>query len=146
VSAVLRAAQPLCAAAHGALAWRPREGAHVGGWHLVSRALFPLDEARKVAFYELRLRPQGRDVAEPHPAGTTENLVVSAGSLRLLVDAEKFSLEAGDAVFFEADVPHERCNPGDRDVVMYLVMNVRLTTLRRARLRRARTRISPNAV
>jgi transcriptional regulator with XRE-family HTH domain len=88
----------------------------------VSRALFPQDEPRKVEFYELRLRPQGREVAEPHPAGTTENLVVSTGSLRLLVEAEKFSLDAGDAMFFEADVPHEYYNPGDRDVVMYLVM------------------------
>lgn len=88
----------------------------------VSRALFPQDEPRKVEFYELRLRPRASEIAEPHPAGTTENLVVSTGSLRLLVDAEKFSLEAGDAVFFEADVPHEYRNPGDREVVMYLVM------------------------
>lgn len=90
--------------------------------NFISRALFPFDEARKVEFYELRLRPQGREVAEAHPAGTTENLVVSAGSLSLVVESERFSLEAGDAVFFEADVPHEYFNPGDRDVVMYLVM------------------------
>jgi transcriptional regulator with XRE-family HTH domain len=88
----------------------------------ISRALFPFDEARKVEFYELRLRPQGREVAEAHPAGTTENLVMSAGSLNLLVDGERFALEAGDAVFFEADVAHEYFNPGDRDAVMYLVM------------------------
>jgi transcriptional regulator with XRE-family HTH domain len=88
----------------------------------ISRALFPYDEARKVEFYELRLRPHGREVAEAHPAGTTENLIVSTGSLSLLVDSERFSLEAGDAVFFEADVPHEYNNTGERDVVMYLVM------------------------
>jgi transcriptional regulator with XRE-family HTH domain len=90
--------------------------------NFISRALFPYDEARKVEFYELRLRPHGREVAEAHPAGTTENLVVSAGSLSLLVDTDRFSLEAGDAVFFEADVPHEYYNPGELDVVMYLVM------------------------
>ena len=88
----------------------------------VSRALFPYDEARKVEFYELRLRPQGVEVAEAHAAGTTENLVVTAGSLSLLVDSERFALEIGDAVFFEADVPHEYHNAGDDDVVMYLVM------------------------
>src|SRR6187399_2081537 len=76
--------------------------------NFISRALFPYDEARKVA--------------EPHRPGTSENLVVSAGSLHLLVDTERFVLEAGDAVFFEADVPHEYHNAGDRDVVMYLVM------------------------
>jgi transcriptional regulator with XRE-family HTH domain len=88
----------------------------------ISRALFPYDEARKVEFYELRLRPQGSEIAEAHAAGTTENLVVTAGSLSLLVDSERFALESGDAVFFEADVPHEYHNAGDDDVVMYLVM------------------------
>jgi quercetin dioxygenase-like cupin family protein len=68
------------------------------------------------------LRAQGREVAEPHPPGTTENLIVSSGSLELLVDTERFSLEAGDAVFFEADVAHEYQNPGAREAVMYLVM------------------------
>jgi transcriptional regulator with XRE-family HTH domain len=90
--------------------------------NFISRALFPYDDARKVEFYELRLRPNGREVAEAHAAGTTENLIVSAGSLSLLVESERFSLEAGDAVFFEADVPHEYHNAGEHDVVMYLVM------------------------
>ena len=87
-----------------------------------SRALFPYDESRKTEFYELRLKPQGREVAEPHAPGTTENLIVSAGALHLLVDTERFTLDAGDAVFFEADVPHEYYNPGDREAIMYLVM------------------------
>lgn len=87
-----------------------------------SRALFPFDEARKVEFYELHLRGHGREVAEPHAAGTTENLIVAAGALELLVDTERFVLRAGDAVFFEADVPHEYQNPGDVEAIMYLVM------------------------
>ena len=87
-----------------------------------SRGLFPYDEARKVEFYELRLRAHGREVADPHAAGTTENLIVAVGALELLVDTERFVLRAGDAVFFEADVPHEYHNPGDVDAVMYLVM------------------------
>jgi transcriptional regulator with XRE-family HTH domain len=87
-----------------------------------SRSLFPFDEARKVEFYELHLRAHSREVAEPHAPGTTENLVVASGALTLLVDTERFVLGAGDAVFFEADVPHEYHNPGDIDAVMYLVM------------------------
>jgi transcriptional regulator with XRE-family HTH domain len=88
----------------------------------ISRALFPFDEHRKVEFYELRLGPHGIERAEPHPAGTTENLVVSVGSLRLQVDAERFELEAGDAAYFEADVAHEYYNPAATEAVMYLVM------------------------
>jgi transcriptional regulator with XRE-family HTH domain len=87
-----------------------------------SRALFPFDEPRKVEFYELRLQPGGVEVADPHPPGTTENLVVSAGLLELHVDVEPFMLSQGDAVHFQADVPHEYRNPGSIETVMYLVM------------------------
>jgi len=87
-----------------------------------SRGLFPYDEARKVEFYELRLRALSREVADAHASGTTENLIVAVGALELLVDTDRFVLRAGDAVFFEADVPHEYYNPGDVEAVMYLVM------------------------
>jgi transcriptional regulator with XRE-family HTH domain len=87
-----------------------------------SRALFPFDEPRKVEFYELRLQPGGVEQADPHPPGTTENLVVSAGTLALVVDGEPFALSQGDGVHFQADVPHEYRNPGHSETVMYLVM------------------------
>jgi len=48
--------------------------------------------------------------------------VVAAGALSLRVDKERFTLHAGDAVFFEADVPHEYHNPGSSEALMYLVM------------------------
>lgn len=77
---------------------------------------------RQVEFYELRLAPRSRELAEPHAAGTTENLVLSQGTLHLRVEAERFVLRAGDAVYFEADVTHEYYNPGEIEAVMYLVM------------------------
>jgi transcriptional regulator with XRE-family HTH domain len=87
-----------------------------------SRALFPFDEPRQVEFYELRLAPRGVERAEAHPAGTTENLVVASGTLSLRVDGDSFLLRARDAVYFEADVPHEYHNPTDVESVLYLVM------------------------
>jgi transcriptional regulator with XRE-family HTH domain len=87
-----------------------------------SRALFPFDASRKVEFYELRLAPHGVERADPHAMGTTENLVVTAGSLQLRVGADGFRLGPGDAIFFEADVPHEYQNCGQDEAVMYLVM------------------------
>jgi transcriptional regulator with XRE-family HTH domain len=87
-----------------------------------SRALFPFDVSRKVEFYELRLAPHGIERADPHTMGTTENLVVTAGWLQLRVGTEHFRLGPGDAIFFEADVPHEYHNSGQDEAVMYLVM------------------------
>lgn len=97
-----------------------------------SRALFPpysprggaplLDLSRKVEFYELRLAPRAIERADPHPPGTVENLIVTAGALELVVDQQAQPLSAGDAVLFQADVPHAYRNPGDIETVMYLVM------------------------
>ena len=88
-----------------------------------SRALFPFDEPRSVEFYELTLAAQSIEEADPHPAGTTENLVVTSGSLELTAGAVRHRLSTGDAIFFEADVPHSYRNPGSGPTTMYLVMS-----------------------
>jgi transcriptional regulator with XRE-family HTH domain len=87
-----------------------------------SRALFPFDEPRNVEFYELRLAPRATERADPHPPGTLENLVVTSGNLEMRVGDERYAVGTGDSIQFQADVPHEYRNPGDTEVVMYLVM------------------------
>jgi transcriptional regulator with XRE-family HTH domain len=87
-----------------------------------SRALFPFDESRLVEFYELRLAPLSSECAEPHPPGTVENLVVTGGSLEMVVGEMHHRLVAGDAIQFEADVRHEYRNAGTAETVIYLVM------------------------
>ncbi|WP_437776643.1 helix-turn-helix domain-containing protein [Sorangium sp. So ce1097] len=87
-----------------------------------SRALFPFDVPRTVEFYELKLAPLATEHADPHPPGTIENLVVTSGMLEMIVGAERHLLGTGDAILFEADVPHQYRNPTKQEVVMYLVM------------------------
>jgi transcriptional regulator with XRE-family HTH domain len=87
-----------------------------------SRALFPFDEPRRVEFYELRLAPGSTEDADAHPPGTSENLVVTAGSLEIDAAGDTHRLEAGDSILFEADTPHAYRNPGKVETVMYLVM------------------------
>jgi transcriptional regulator with XRE-family HTH domain len=87
-----------------------------------SRALFPYDEPRRVEFYELRLAPGGVERADAHNPGTTENLVVARGVVEIEVSGRKEVLEAGDAIVFEAGVPHVYRSRADGETVMYLVM------------------------
>ena len=92
-----------------------------------SRALFPFDGPRRAEFYELRLLPKGIEKADAHAPGTVENLVVVEGQLEISLTRndgpnELHSLDAGDAILFEADVPHSYVNVGPTDCVMYLVM------------------------
>jgi quercetin dioxygenase-like cupin family protein len=100
---------------------------HGGGFS--SRALFPFDGPRRAEFYELRLAPHATEEAEAHAPGTVENLVVAEGRLDVIVSRvggrgqdEIHTLDTGDAIVFEADVPHSYVNVGDRECIMYLVM------------------------
>ncbi len=87
-----------------------------------TRALFPSGGPRTVEFYELRLAPGAIEQAEAHPPDTTENLVVIDGSLTVVLEGEDHRLEAGDAIFFYADVPHEYWNEGTGQARFCLVM------------------------
>ena len=103
----------------------PRASSKVLSSHdgaFTSRALFPFDAPRSVELYELRLAPRGFERADPHPPGTSENLVVSKGALEIAVGRETHLLGEGDAILFEADVPHSYRNPSEREAVVYLVM------------------------
>ena len=92
------------------------------GGHFVSRALFPFDAPRRVEFYELQLAARSEENAEPHPPGTVENLVVTKGEVEIEVVGRKELLGPGDAIVFQADVPHSYRNPTSIPSIMYLVM------------------------
>jgi transcriptional regulator with XRE-family HTH domain len=50
-----------------------------------------------------------------HEAGSRETAVVSTGRVRLVCDGVARDLEEGDAVTFDADLPHHFENPGDTE-------------------------------
>ncbi len=87
-----------------------------------SRALFPFDGERSTEFYELRLKPGCIDYADAHAIGTTENIVVSRGALEIEIGNDITELATGDAVLFQADVPHTYKNVSKGETVAYLVM------------------------
>lgn len=93
------------------------------GGRFTTRALFPYDEERLTEFYELRIAPGHSEIAAPHAVGTIENLVVTSGSLEVEVGDDTLRrLRSGDAIVFEADVPHLYRNSGELETVAYLVM------------------------
>lgn len=92
------------------------------GSALRSRPLFPALGAGHLEVYELTLAGGSAEVSEPHPTGTTENLVVARGTLEVECSGEVFRLAQGDAFTFAADVPHVYRNPGRREGRYYLVI------------------------
>lgn len=88
-----------------------------------TRALFPFDSERKVEFYELRLAARHTERADAHAPGTVENIVVAKGEIEIRAGREPpHRLGEGDAIVFEADVPHSYHNLGDQEAMAYLVM------------------------
>ncbi|MCE6076436.1 helix-turn-helix domain-containing protein [Agrobacterium vitis] len=93
-----------------------------------TRALFPFDGDRTVEFYELRIAPHHTERAEAHRGGTVENLVVAQGTVEVLVGKQSpLILGEGDAIIFEADVPHVYRNMTGGLAVLYLVSTYRET-------------------
>ena len=59
----------------------------------------------------------------PHKRGVEEYVVVERGRLAAILDGEKYVLDEGDALYFEADVAHQFDNAGDRECSYYLVIS-----------------------
>lgn len=85
-----------------------------------SRTLFPFDEGRTAGFYELKLAPLVTERTDPHPPGTVENPVVTAGSLELVTNGSRYLFTTGDVIHFKADIRHEYRNPGGAETICIL--------------------------
>jgi XRE family transcriptional regulator, regulator of sulfur utilization len=61
-----------------------------------------------------------------HEAGARETAIVEAGELTLAIDDERHDLRAGDAVTFDADLPHHFENHGKEEAVLLAVVSAGL--------------------
>jgi transcriptional regulator with XRE-family HTH domain len=61
-----------------------------------------------------------------HEAGARETAIVEAGALTLVIDGERHDLAAGDAVTFDADLPHHFENHGKEEAVLLAVVSAGL--------------------
>ncbi len=57
-----------------------------------------------------------------HEPGSRETAVVTAGRLKLVCDGVAHDLAEGDAVTFDADLPHHFENPADREASFFAVV------------------------
>lgn len=89
-----------------------------------SRALFRIgtDPPDAVELWDWTLSGGDAFNGEAHPRGTSEVLLVLDGELRLQVGDEHRALAAGDAVVFEARVPHRYANEDVASVRFIMVV------------------------
>jgi transcriptional regulator with XRE-family HTH domain len=61
-----------------------------------------------------------------HEPGSRETALVESGTVVLVCDGQRYELETGDCVTFDADLPHHFENPGDDEAVLLAVVSAGL--------------------
>jgi transcriptional regulator with XRE-family HTH domain len=61
-----------------------------------------------------------------HEPGSRETAVVQSGTVTLVIDGARHPLREGDAVTFDADLPHHFENPGKEEAVLLAVVSAGL--------------------
>ena len=100
-----------------------------GGGHTIEVLTPPLPGQRaEVSWHVLAPAAATGGPGDPpiHEAGSRETAVVTTGSLRLVCDGRAHDLEDGDAVTFDADLPHHFENPGHGEARFMAVVSAGL--------------------
>jgi transcriptional regulator with XRE-family HTH domain len=87
--------------------------------------LTPPLPGQRVALSEHTMKPGattgGEGDSPIHEPGSRETVYLTKGALDLIVDGERQSLEEGDSVTFDSDLPHHFENPGKGETVFLAV-------------------------
>jgi transcriptional regulator with XRE-family HTH domain len=95
------------------------------GGHRVEELTPPLPGQRaEVSLHMLDPGASTGGAGDPpiHEPGSRETIYVSSGSSVLVLDGEPHQLSTGDAVTFDADLPHHFENPGDQPAELLAVV------------------------
>ena len=88
-----------------------------------SRILSPLPANTPVEFYGITLAPKAQHSVDAPAPRTAENLTIHSGAVEIIIGREPpRSLDAGDSIYFLADVPHSYRNLTSKPAHIYLVM------------------------
>ena len=85
--------------------------------------LFPFEEALGFEIFELTLAPDYQHESDPHNTGVTEHILCISGVMAVLYDGEWQTLQAGQAVRFNANQKHGYKNLGKDNAVFHNVIH-----------------------
>jgi transcriptional regulator with XRE-family HTH domain len=68
----------------------------------------------------------GRGDPPMHEPGSREVAVIESGAVTFHCDGQRYELDAGDCVTFDADLPHRFENPGEHEAVLLAVVSAGL--------------------
>lgn len=68
--------------------------------------VFAFDQTKRFEILTVTLPAHCNHVSDPHDEGAEEYLIISAGTLDLVVGSDNFRLGPGDSIRYRADKPH----------------------------------------
>lgn len=79
--------------------------------------VFPFNPLTGFEYFYIKLLPGAHHVSSPHKSSTEEFVVVTEGTLEIIISSNKYILKAPAAMSFKADEFHEYNNPFQEEVV-----------------------------
>lgn len=84
--------------------------------------VFPFDPISGFEYFYIKLIPGGKHVSTPHQNSTEEYIVVTKGTLKLIVEDQTFELTAPSALKFKSNQNHTYSNPCDTEVIFQSIV------------------------
>lgn len=79
--------------------------------------VFPFNPFTGFEYFYIRMLPGAHHISQPHKASAMEFVVVTQGTLQLVVDEKTYELRAPSALSFKADTMHIYNNPYEDEAV-----------------------------
>ncbi len=84
--------------------------------------LFPYDANKKIELYTIEIDPNSRHEASPHNAGVEEYILVTKGTLEIMINKQIYRIAEGNAVKFTADTEHIYQNSSNELIRMNVII------------------------
>lgn len=79
--------------------------------------VFPFNPISGFEYFYIKLLPGAKHVSTPHQNSTEEYIVVTKGTLVMIVEDQTFELKAPSALKFKSNRNHTYSNPNDEEVI-----------------------------
>lgn len=98
------------------------EPVYESGGKMVLYDVFPFNPISGFEYFYIKLIPGAKHVSTPHQNSTEEYIVVTKGTLEMIVEDQTFKLTAPAALRFKSNKNHTYSNPYDQEVILQSIV------------------------
>jgi len=84
--------------------------------------VFPFNPLTGFEYFYIKMLPGAKHTSSPHKTSTDEYVVVTKGTLEMIIKNKKYVLKAPSAIFFKADEFHSYNNPYEEEAIFQNVV------------------------